>query len=85
MRDEYDAVTPGVTPTQVENLNFLAAEVDRQAIPIGYLREPGLLILRRDTIPFHLSEEIGAVVFMADLDHVVVGHVAPRIVIVKSR
>ena len=71
--------------TQVENLNFFAAEMNRQAIPIGYLREPGLLIFRRDTIPLHLSEEIGPVVFVADLDNVLEGNVAPRIVIVERR
>src|SRR5262245_21539736 len=53
LRDEYNAVAPSMTATQIENLNFLAAEVNRQAIPIGYLRESGHLVFQRDTIALH--------------------------------
>src|SRR5262245_59854287 len=53
LRDEYNAVAPGVTPTQVENLNFFAAKVNPQAISIRYLRESGRLVFQRDTIALH--------------------------------
>src|SRR5215813_11459656 len=53
LRDEYNAVAPSMTATQIENLNLLAAEVNRQAIPISYLRESGRLVFQRYTIALH--------------------------------
>src|ERR1044071_3206640 len=69
----------------MKNLNFLAAKVERQAAPEGNLRKPGLLLFRRCAIALHLSQQITAVIFLADFDHVLVGDVAPGVVIMKSR
>src|SRR4249920_2977248 len=47
LRHEYNAVAARVTSTQMKNLNFLAAEMNRQAIAKSHVWKPGLLIFRR--------------------------------------
>ena len=71
---------------QIENLNFFTAEVNRQAIAIRDLRKSGpLLFNRRVVVLHHLSEQIGPIIFVPDLDDVMVCHVAPRIIVMESR
>ena len=67
----------------VENLNFLSAEIQRHAIPEGLIRKPGFLLLGRDFFPLHQIEQIAPIVFVPDLQHVRVGDVALRVVVVK--
>ena len=59
--------------------------MDRQAIAVGDLRQPGVLFVGRRAISLHLGKQIGPVILVADFDHVLVGNVAPRVIIVESR
>ena len=44
--DEHDAVAAGVGPAEVENPDLLSAEVERDALAIGLVGEPGGPVLR---------------------------------------
>jgi hypothetical protein len=59
--------------------------MDRQAIAVGDLWQPGLLFVGRRAISLHLGQQIGPVILVADFDHVRVGNVAPCVIIVESR
>ena len=76
LRNEDHAVASRVRPAQVQNLNLLAAEMERHAVPKGLSLESGLLFLRRHLLPVHQCEQIRPVVFVPDLQHIRVGHVA---------
>ena len=76
LRNENNAVASRVRPAHVENLNFLAAEMERHAVPKGLIRESGVLFLCRHLLPLHQCEQIRPVVVVPDLQHVRVGNVA---------
>ena len=70
LRHEDDAVASRVRPADVENLNLLAAVIQRHAIPERLLRQARGLFLGWHLLPLHQREQIGAVVFVADLEHI---------------
>ena len=72
-------------PADVENLNFLAAEIQRHAVAKRLIRESGSLFPGRYVPAPHQFQQIGPIVFVADLQHVRVGHVAFRVVVMKRR
>src|SRR5262245_21225506 len=71
-----DAIPARVSAADVQNLNFLAAEIERDPIPKRLIRESRFLLLRRHVLPLHRCKKIGAVVFVSNLPYVGVGNVA---------
>ena len=81
----YDAVTSRVSAAYIENLNLFSAKMERDPLTIGLIRKSRFLLLGWRLLPLHLIQEIGTVIFMADLDNVLVGDVTPRVVVVEGR
>jgi hypothetical protein len=59
-----------VSTAQIENLNLLATEVQRDPVPESLIGKPRFLLLWRCFVPLHLSNEIGSIEFMSDLPYV---------------
>src|SRR5207253_10850783 len=63
---DLDAVASRVGAADMENLNLLAAKIERDPIPKSLIWESRFLLLRRRVLPLHQCQEVGPVVFVSD-------------------
>ena len=70
LRDEKDAVALRVRGAEVQDLDFLAAEIERHAIAVGRARHARPLHVGRHVATLHLIDQAGTVVLVRDLEDI---------------
>src|SRR5881397_1072449 len=76
LRDEQDAVSFCVRRPEIEELNFLAAQMQRHAVVKRRVWEPGALLFGREAPALHLIDQARAVVIMTDLENIGIGEIS---------
>src|SRR4030095_16284496 len=70
---------------QIENLNFLSADVERHAIANSCVRQARPLLVGRRASALHLLDKARAIVIVSDLEDIRIGEVPLAVLIVERR